>query len=395
MDRVPTQADTLSSQQGVQLSKSFDTNNRGWRDTLLGLRNRTLANPEFQRWVAGFPLTKGLASRRAASLFNIINGFVYAQVMVACVQLDLFERLRDGPRTVADLAPQIDLTEAATSRLLKAGASLGLFDAAGVDRFALGELGAAMLGNAAVLPMIAHHAVLYADLADPVALLRSDAGGRLARYWPYAASDDPAAVAAADTTAYSALMVQTQPMVAAQLLEAYPVARHRVLMDVGGGEGAFLIAAGGVAPMLQLRLFDLPPVAARGEARFAAAGLADRATSVGGSMFHDPLPMGSDLVSLVRVLHDHDDDAAMTLLRAVHAALPPGGTLLVGEPMAGTPGAEPMGEAYFGFYLWAMGSGRPRTPAEIAAMLRAAGFATARHIATRTPLTTQLIAATA
>jgi demethylspheroidene O-methyltransferase len=42
-----------------------------------------------------------------------------------------------------------------------------------------------------------------------------------------------------------------------------------------------------------------------------------------------------------------------------------------------------------------MGSGRPRTPAEITEMLRAAGFATSRHIATRVPLTAQLIAATA
>ena len=41
------------------------------------------------------------------------------------------------------------------------------------------------------------------------------------------------------------------------------------------------------------------------------------------------------------------------------AALPPGGTLLLAEPMAGTPGAEPVGDAYFGFYLLAMGSGRP------------------------------------
>jgi demethylspheroidene O-methyltransferase len=112
-------------------------------------------------------------------------------------------------------------------------------------------------------------------------------------------------------------------------------------------------------------------------------------------MFHDPLPIGADLISLVRVLHDHDDAAAMALLRAVHAALPTGGTLLVGEPMAETPRAEPMGEAYFGLYLWAMGSGRPRTPGEIAAMLRAAGFSTTRHIRTRVPLTAQLIAATA
>ena len=63
----------------------------------------------------------------------------------------------------------------------------------------------------------------------------------------------------------------------------------------------------------------------------------------------------------MRVVHDHDDGAALHLMRAVHAALPRGGRLLLAEPMAGTPGAERMGDAYFGFYLLAMGSaGRGR-----------------------------------
>ena len=70
----------------------------------------------------------------------------------------------------------------------------------------------------------------------------------------------------------------------------------------------------------------------------------------------------------------------MTLLRAVAPRLPPGGTLLIAEPMAETPGAEAMGDAYFGFYLLAMGSGRPRTAREIAAARCAsAGFARIRR----------------
>ena len=49
--------------------------------------------------------------------------------------------------------------------------------------------------------------------------------------------------------------------------------------------------------------------------------------------------------------------------------------------MAGTPGAEPIGDAYFGFYLLAMGSGRPRTPSELRRLLREAGLR--RHRALR------------
>jgi demethylspheroidene O-methyltransferase len=54
-----------------------------------------------------------------------------------------------------------------------------------------------------------------------------------------------------------------------------------------------------------------------------------------------------------------------------------------------------MGDAYFGFYLRAMGRGRPRRAAEIAAMLRQAGFAHPRSIETSQPLLTSIMVATA
>jgi len=58
-------------------------------------------------------------------------------------------------------------------------------------------------------------------------------------------------------------------------------------------------------------------------------------------------------------------------------------------------GAEPIGAAYFGIYLLAMGSGRPRTAAELIGLVRSAGFASARSIATRSPLQTGLVVARA
>ncbi len=88
----------------------------------------------------------------------------------------------------------------------------------------------------------------------------------------------------------------------------------------------------------------------------------------------------------MRVLHDHDDESALALLRAARAALAPGGTVLVAEPMSGARGAEPMGDAYFGFYLLAMGRGRPRSAGEVAGLMRAAGFAAVRELPTRRPM---------
>jgi demethylspheroidene O-methyltransferase len=162
---------------------------------------------------------------------------------------------------------------------------------------------------------------------------------------------------------------------------------------VGGGEGAFLQAAAQQSPHLSLVLFDLPAVASRAEQRLAQAGLSSRVQVVGGDVFRDPLPDGADLVSLVRVVHDHDDPQALQILRAVRRVLPPGGVLLLAEPMSGTRGAEAMGDAYFGFYLLAMGQGRPRTIAELRALLTRAGFSRVENRPTRRPMFTQLLVA--
>ncbi|MDP4021301.1 methyltransferase [Methylobacterium sp. NEAU 140] len=350
-----------------------------------------MASPRFQRWAAGFPPTRRIARRNTRALFDLCAGFVYAQVLAACVRLDLFAILAEGPAGLDALARRLGLPPENAQRLCLAAASLELVRALPDGRFALADLGAALHGNPGVQAMIDHHALLYADLADPVALLRGEAGPtRLAGYWPYAAGTPVGGEAAAP---YSGLMGASQAMLADDILDACDLRSVRHLMDVGGGEGAFLQAVAARHPGLALTLFDLPAVAGRAADRLVRAGLDPARIACRGGSFHDGLPDGADAISLVRVVHDHDDEPALALLRAAHAALPAGGRLILAEPMAGTPGAEPVGDAYFGFYLLAMGSGRPRRSAELHAMLEQAGFATSDERRTRRPLLTRLLIA--
>ncbi|MEJ1159123.1 methyltransferase [Prosthecomicrobium sp. N25] len=359
----------------------------GLRDRLLGLRDRILSSQRFQRAAARFPLTRPIATAEASALFDITAGFVYAQVLSAAVKLDLFAILAEAPATAAALSARTGLPPAGMERLLAAAATLRLTERRSNDRWGLGRRGAALLGNPGLAEMIAHHDLFYRDLADPLALL---SGARpeteLGRFWPYArraAGDRPAED---DVAAYSRLMAASQGFVAEDVLDAVPLSRIRRLMDVGGGDGTFLRRAAARAPGLHVTLFDLPPVAEIARARFAAAGLGDRADAVGGSFRDQALPVGADAISIVRVAHDHDDDVVLDLFAKARAALPRDGMLIVAEPMADTPGAERMGEAYFGFYLLAMGSGRPRSAAELAALLGRAGFASVRPVRTARPM---------
>lgn len=372
-----------------------------WRERWFTQRDRLLTSPRFQQAASRFVGTRPIARKRARGLFDLVAGFVYSQLLLACVQLRLFDRLAQAPMTAAELAQEGQMPLLSAERLLEAACALDLVQARGAQedgppRYGLGPLGAAMVGNTAVAAMIEHHHALYADLADPLALLRSErGGGALSRYWAYAEASEPGALPGQAVAPYSALMSASQPLIAGQVLDAYAIGRHRCLLDLGGGEGVFVANALARAPRLKAMVFDLPAVADNARRRLAQQGLAHRAQAFGGDFLRDALPTGADVVSLVRVIYDHDDEPALAILRAARSALPVGGTLLLAEPMAGAAGAEPMGAAYFGMYLMAMGSGRSRTAAELTVLLQQAGFDRVRQRATALPLQAGLLVARA
>ncbi len=365
-----------------------------WLDRLRARRDRLIADPHFQRWSLANPLTRPIARRRARAALDLTAGFVYSQVLFACARLKLFDILAAGPLTAPELAGRLDLSEAATRRLLDAAASLDLVERRRGSRYGLGQLGAAFTGNRAALSLVEHQPLLYADLADPVALLRGEKRATLADYWPYSDLEQPKSLEPDQVAPYSALMAASQPMVAQEALDAYDISRHRRLMDVGGGEGVFLCAAAARAPDLQLTLLDLPAVAERGRRRLEAAGLLSRAEIHGGDFLREPLPRGADVVTLIRIVHDQDDARALALLRNIRQALEPGATLLVIEAMSGVEGAEPL-DAYYGFYTLAMGRGEPRRVDEIEALLQQSGFGRFELLANALPTLTSILVAKA
>lgn len=365
-----------------------------WLDRLRAARDRLIADPRFQHWALKNPFARPFARRGARAALDLTAGFVYSQVLTACAQLKLFDILRGGPLTAPELSARLALSEEATRRLLDAAASLDLAERRSGGRYGLGRLGAAFAGNRAALSLVEHQPLLYADLADPVALLRGEKRARLADYWPYSDGAQPDALSADQVAPYSALMAASQPMVAQEALDAYDISRHRRLLDVGGGEGVFLAAAAARAPKLQLMLFDLPAVTERARKRLDEAGLRARAEIYGGDFLNDPLPEGADIATLIRIVHDHDDASALKLLRNVRKALAPGATLLIVEGMSGVKGAEPL-DAYYGFYTLAMGRGEPRRVEEIEALLRQSGFGDFRLLRNALPTLTSILAAKA
>jgi demethylspheroidene O-methyltransferase len=216
-------------------------------------------------------------------------------------------------------------------------------------------------------------------MQDPLDFLNNAWQGDMAEYWPYAHDAQAAErVAQEKFSRYSDLMASSQEFVVQEILKSYYFEDHRCVLDVGAGKGRFASELALHVKHLKLKLFDLPPVLELAKATFQSKGLTDRLSLCPGNFLHDPLPQGADLVTLVRVAHDHPDEVVQQLLQKIHDALPVGGILLLAEPMAQTYSQSADGptqtDVYFHFYLLAMGAGRLRTPEELMLMMNKAGF---------------------
>jgi demethylspheroidene O-methyltransferase len=339
---------------------------RGW---LL----KMAASRRFQAWAARVPLVRRLARAEGAALFDIVAGFVNAQVLMALVELRVLHQLQGGPLSSRHMAERCAVPVERMHILLQAGAGLGLLKRLRDGRFDLSLRGASLLGVPGLPAMILHHRALYSDLADPVAFMRDGKDTKLAQFWPYvfgaAGAEDPQV-----TATYSELMADSQVLVAEDVLRMVSLSGIKRLMDVGGGTGAFLAAVGVAYPALKLDLFDLPVVLDGAGRRLAQAGLSERVRLHPGSFRDDPLPKGADAISLIRVLYDHDDSTVLHLLQSVRAALPSGGRLIIAEPMSGGDAPSRTTDVYYAIYTLAMQTGRTRSSEEIASLLAASGY---------------------
>lgn len=357
-----------------------------WRCRWRLFRNRVLANQKFQKWAAKMPLVRRIANQKAVELHHLTAGFVYTQTLTAVIQSNLLAVLQGRIETTKSVAAMCGLSPQAAFTLLTASRALKLTDEVTPGHWMVGELGASVLGNPAVADMVRHHAVLYRDLADPLAILRHRENTGLRNYWSYV----PGGTRLEEShREYSRLMSSSLALIADHILDSYPLKDYASLIDVAGGTGQFARVVKQRYPELSTTVLDLPEVVSEAKAMSTPHDIRFVATD----MFHSPLPENSELFSLIRVLHDHDDEPVKQLLSRLHSALRPGGHLLIAEPMTGTAGAESIGDTYFSFYLWAMGSGRPRTAKELEAMCLAAGFTRIRELKTPIPALTRLLLA--
>jgi len=340
---------------------------RSWRGPL----SRLLDSPAFIAWAARTPGLRRIARREAVAIFDLMAGFVRTQILAGIVETGVLDAVCAGEDDPDALCRRCGVPRDRLAVLLRGAAATGLLRITRAGRVRATRRGRLILAVPGIEGMIRHHGILYGDLADPASFFRGGTEPALAAFWPYVFGGGAGAGQAA---AYSRLMTETQTLVAEETLRLVDLRGVRRLLDVGGGSGAFLAAAGRAHPDLELMLFDLPDVLA------AADTGGGRISLHAGNFRSDPLPRGADAISLIRVLYDHEDDTVLRLLRAARDALPEGGLLILSEPMSGGDRhPDPITDTYFAVYTLAMRTGRTRAPDEIARLLERAGFTDLRH----------------
>lgn len=364
-----------------------------WGMRLRLWRNRQIASAAFRRLMARLPLTRQIANRKANQLFALTSGFIHSQILWTCVRLGIFDALAGTWASTDALAERCGLPPGRMRLLLAQAERLKLIASVGPDLWMLDDAGAVVAADRGLSEMILHHDMLYRDLLHPDRLLAGDEGEtELSRYWSYVRGGDRD-ISADAVAPYSGLMRESQTMMADCILAAHDFERYNAVLDVGGGDGAFLAAAGDLHPYLDLHLFDLEPVADRAQTHLQSLGLGPRSTVHGGNFVEDRIPDSCDCVTLIRILCDHDDDRVQLILANLYRSLKPGTRLVVAEAMAGPSAGAQLAAVYFSIYFLAMGSGRCRTQREIVDLLGRAGFRKAHAVGTSNPLIATLVVA--
>jgi len=160
------------------------------------------------------------------------------------------------------------------------------------------------------------------------------------------------------------------------IVAAFDFSQCRLVVDVGGGQGAVLAAVLAAHAELRGILFDQPHVVARAQPVLQAAGVASRCETVGGDFFKE-VPSGGNTYLLKTVLHDWDDAASALILRQCRQAIDPKGKLLIIERVIAPPNEAP--EAKFSdLNMLVEPGGEERTYGEFELLLASTGFQLAR-----------------
>jgi hypothetical protein len=313
-------------------------------------------------------------------MFDLLTGYWVSQSIHVAAKLKLADRVQSGPRTAADLARETATHPQSLHRLLRALASVGCFAEDEQGRFGLTPLAECLLDrhgsqHALALMMGDEHYRAWTEL------LYSVRTGKPAFDHLYGKPIfDYLQAHPEQAKIFDAAMTGVHGPETQAMLDSYNFAGFGTVVDIGGGNASVITTVLKTHARLKGLLFDLPGVIERARGAIAAAELSGRCSAIGGSFF-EAVPAGGDAYMMRHIIHDWDDDKALTILRNVRKVIPPTGKLLVIESVIEAGNAPDFGKL-LDLNMLVLPGGQERTAEEYRALYARAGFRLDRIVPT-------------
>ncbi|MCD0482598.1 acetylserotonin O-methyltransferase [Streptacidiphilus sp. ASG 303] len=339
---------------------------------------------------------KAESAQNAMTMLEMISGYWVTQILRATAELSLVDHVTAGASTAEEIAAREGTDPATTYRLLRAGASIGLFGDAGDRRFRVTPLGGLLrkgapgsLREMAIVQGSPLHWQSWGVLPDAVrkggtqmqAALGLAEGETQFDYFGRN-PEEGAYFAAAMSNATGVVIDDVTRMLD---LEGVSLA-----IDVGGSTGALVQSLMKTRPGLTGMVLDLPHVMDSAVRAAEEAGVLDRFSAVPGDFFKE-VP-AADLYLLKMVLHDWDDEQCVQILRNCRASAKPGTRGVVIEAVVGRIG-EPSFGALLDMNMLAGTTGQERDFDAYDALYAASGWRRTSTLQTSTPWSVQEIVA--
>jgi hypothetical protein len=261
---------------------------------------------------------------------RLMSGFRAYQMIVAACRLRIPDLVADAPRSAEELAAETGTLPAPLHRLLR-----GLAVWRVLEEMPDGKFGSTSLSDAfrTDKPGLRNMTIMFSEevyqaWGDLMFSLRT---GKAAFDHMYGKSHFERLGENPDLAAhFNAAMVEFSSRTAATFAAVYDFTGASTIVDVGGGNGAVLMAVLQAHPGIRGILFDLAQGLVGADEKLAAGGVAERVTLHAGSFF-EAVPTGADLYLLKSVVHDWDDERALVILQTCARAMQPTSRLVLLE----------------------------------------------------------------
>jgi len=319
-----------------------------------------------------------------AQMMQMITGFWTSCCIYNAAKLNIADLLATNPQTAEQLAEATHSNASSLYRVLRALASTGIFSEGEKGVFSNTALSETLRSDvpgsmkAMAIAQLGDHYnawgnLLYSIKTGNISFVKVEGMS----VWKYYETHPEEGVN------FMKAMTGSTKAAINNVIPAYDFSGFKTIVDVGGGNGAFLTAVLEQAKQAKGIVFDEEYVVEETEKALRENGNTDRCIAEAGNFFESVTP-GADAYIMKHILHDWSDEKSVEILNNCGKAMKPGSKLLVIESVI-PEGNVPHPGKFMDINMMAMTGGKERTEKEFVTLFAKAGLKLSQVIHTNAP----------